>query len=136
MKITVEIQVTAPVAQVWKTYITPEDITQWNAASDDWHTTHATVDFREGGAFCSRMEARDGSMGFDFEGTYTRIIEHSLIEYTFGDREAEVQFIDGEQSVTVRVTFDSEDTHSVAQQREGWQSILNNFKRHVETVTA
>ncbi|WP_193161244.1 SRPBCC family protein [Microbulbifer hainanensis] len=136
MKITVEAQVAAPIAQVWKAYTTPEDITQWNAASDDWHTTRATVDLREGGAFCSRMEAKDGSMGFDFEGTYTKVVENSLIEYAFGGREAQVEFIDGEDAVTVRASFDSEHTHSIEQQREGWQSILNNFKRHVEAVTA
>lgn len=136
MKITVETQISAPIASVWQAYTTPEAITQWNAASDDWHTTRATVDLREGGNFCSRMEAKDGSMGFDFEGTYTRIVENSLIEYTFGDREAQVQFIDGDDAVIVRVTFDNEDTHSTEQQRDGWQSILNNFKRHVETVTA
>ena len=136
MKITIETSVTAPIADVWKAYTSPEDITQWNAASDDWHTPRATVDLREGGSFCSRMEAKDGSMGFDFEGTYTRIIEHGLIAYTFGDREAEVQFLEGEAAVIVRVTFDSEDDHSIDQQREGWQSILNNFKRHVESVIA
>ena len=135
MKITVETQVAAPAARVWKAYTTPEDITQWNAASDDWHTTRATVDLREGGTFCSRMEAKDGSMGFDFEGTYTKVVENSLIEYAFGEREAQVQFVDGEDAVTVRVTFDSEDSHPVEQQRDGWQSILDNFKRHVETVT-
>ena len=135
MKITVETQVAAPIAQVWKVYTTPEDITQWNAASDDWHTTRAMADLREGGAFCSRMEAKDGSMGFDFEGIYTKIIENNLIEYSFGGRKAEVLFIEGEQAVTVRITFDSEDTHSEVQQRDGWQSILNNFKRHVEAVT-
>ena len=136
MKITVETQISAPIASVWQAYTTPEAITQWNAASDDWHTTRATVDLREGGNFCSRMEAKDGSMGFDFEGTYTRIVENSLIEYTLGGREAQVKFIDGDDAVIVRVTFDSEDTHSTEQQRDGWQSILNNFKRHVETATA
>jgi uncharacterized protein YndB with AHSA1/START domain len=132
MKITVETNVAAPIAQVWQAYTTPEDIKQWNAASDDWHTTAATVDLREGGAFSSRMEAKDGSMGFDFAGTYTKIVEHKLIAYSFGDREAQVEFAPGPDGVKVRVTFDSESTHSIEQQREGWQAILDNFVRHVE----
>jgi len=133
MKITVETNVAAPVAEVWRAYTSPEDITRWNAASDDWHTPRATVDLRVGGTFCSRMEARDGSMGFDFEGTYTKISEQCLIEYAFGDRTARVEFVPGPADVLVRVTFDSEETHSVEQQRAGWQAILDNFKRHVES---
>ena len=87
-KITVETVVAAPIEQVWHAYTTPTDIKQWNAASDDWHTTAATVDLRVGGVFSSRMEAKDGSMGFDFAGTYTQVVEHKLIEYSFGDRTA------------------------------------------------
>ena len=136
MKITVETHVSAPVDTVWKVYTTPENIVQWNAASDDWHTPSASVDLREGGHFCSRMEAKDGSMGFDFEGTYTHIVENSLIEYAFGNREAQVEFIESENAVTVRITFDAEDSHSIEQQRDGWQSILDNFKYHVEAVAA
>jgi len=132
MKISVETIVAAPVEQVWRAYTTPEDIKQWNAASDDWHTTAATVDLRVGGAFSSRMEAKNGSAGFDFAGTYTRIIEHRLIEYSFGGRDARVDFASLPEGVRLRVTFDSEPTHSVEQQRAGWQSILNNFKKHVE----
>lgn len=133
MKIQVEVPVAAPIVDVWRAYTTPEDITQFNAASDDWHTTRATVDLRVGGEFCSRMEAKDGSMGFDFAGTYTRIVEHRLIEYAFGDRTARVTFAEGEGGVTVTVSFDAESTHSIEQQRDGWQAILNNFKRHVES---
>jgi uncharacterized protein YndB with AHSA1/START domain len=132
MKIKVETTVAAPTEQVWRAYTTPDDIEQWNAASEDWHTTKATVDLREGGAFSSRMEAKDGSMGFDFAGTYTKVVEHKLIEYSFGDRNAQVEFRPGPDGVTVRVTFDSEQTHSVEQQQAGWQAILNNFARHVE----
>lgn len=132
-KITVETSIAAPIEQVWRAYTTPEDIKQWNAASDDWHTTAATVDLRVGGAFSSRMEAKDGSMGFDFAGTYTKIVECKLIEYTFGERAAQVEFVPGPNGVRVRVSFDGEDTHSVEQQREGWQAILNNFAKHVET---
>src|SRR3954454_20393464 len=95
MKITVETTVAAPLEEVWRAYTTPEDIKQWNAASPDWHTTAATVDLRVGGAFTSRMEAKNGSMGFDFAGTYTKIVPNSLIEYSFGDRSGQVDFIDG-----------------------------------------
>ena len=133
MKITVETIVAAPVERVWRAYTTPEDIKRWNAASDDWHTTSAQVDLREGGAFSSRMEAKDGSMGFDFAGTYTKIVEHKRIDYSFGDRTAQVEFAQTPKGVKVRVTFDSESTHSVEQQRQGWQAILDSFRRHVET---
>lgn len=132
MKISVETLVHAPIAQVWRAYTTPADIVQWNAASADWHTTAATVDLRAGGEFSSRMEAKDGSMGFDFAGAYTRVVTHELIEYEFGGRLAQIAFADGANGVTVRVTFDAETTHSVEQQREGWQAILDNFKAHVE----
>ena len=131
-KIVVETIVNAPVEQVWHAYTTPEDIKQWNAASDDWHTTTASVDLREGGAFSSRMEAKDGSMGFDFAGTYTKIEVNKLIEYAFGDRKAKVEFIPGQNGVVVRVTFDAETTHPIEMQRSGWESILKNFTRHVE----
>jgi uncharacterized protein YndB with AHSA1/START domain len=133
MKITVETNVAAPIETVWKAYITPEDIMQWNAASDDWHTTSASVDLREGGTFSLRMEAKDASTGFDFAGTYTKIIEHKLIEYSFGDRLAQVVFTPRPTGVDVQVTFDSDPSHSIEQQRGGWQAILNNFTRHVES---
>ncbi|ERF85794.1 SRPBCC family protein [Bradyrhizobium viridifuturi] len=132
MRIAVETIVAAPIADVWRAYTTPDDIRQWNAASDDWHTTAATVDLRAGGAFSSRMEAKDGSMGFDFAGTYTRVEAPRLLEYSFGDRTAQVAFTPEAGSVKVEVSFDSEDTHSVEQQRGGWQAILDNFKRYVE----
>lgn len=133
IKITVETTVRAPLAAVWHAYTNPADIVQWNAASDDWHTTRAEVDLRPGGAFCSRMEAKDGSFGFDFEGTYTRIESERLIEYAFGDRQASVAFAQGPEGVSVRVSFDAEQTHTIEQQREGWQAILDRFQRHVET---
>ena len=132
MKITVEAKVAAPVDGVWRAWTTPEDIKQWNAASDDWHTTQATVDLRVSGAFSSRMEAKNGSMGFDFAGTYTRIEEHALIEAALGDRVLLVEFIPVKDGVIVRETFDSEPTHTVEQQRQGWQAILDKFARHVE----
>lgn len=134
MKITVQTVVHAPIAKVWKAYNTPDDIMKWNAASADWHTTRSEVDLRVGGRFCSRMEAKDGSFGFDFEGTYTRVEPNRLIEYAFGDRNAKVEFEDGKSGVTVTVSFDAEETHSIDQQRGGWQAILENFKRHVESA--
>ncbi|MEN9866942.1 MAG: hypothetical protein RL748_2532 [Pseudomonadota bacterium] len=133
MKITVETTIKAPIEAVWRAWTTPDDITQWNAASDDWHTTKASVDLREGGTFSSRMEAKDGSMGFDFAGTYTKIVPHQLLACTFGERELLVEFVVGENGVTVRETFDAETTHSEELQRDGWQAILNNFARHVES---
>ena len=131
-QITVERVVDAPIDRVWEAWTTPEDIIRWNAASDDWHTPRASVDLREGGSFSLRMEARDGSMGFDFEGTYTRVERHRFIESTFGDRMLRVEFIPGDGGVTVRETFDAEEIHSIEQQRSGWQAILDNFARHVE----
>ena len=119
---------------MWRAYTTPADIKEWNAASDDWHTTAAKVDLRVGGEFSSRMEAKDGSMGFDFAGTYTKIVDHKLIDYSFGDRTAQVEFIPAENGVTVRLTFDAEQTHSVEMQRGGWQAILKKFARHVEAM--
>jgi uncharacterized protein YndB with AHSA1/START domain len=130
-RITVETMVAAPIEEVWRAWTTPEDIKQWNAASDDWHTTSATVDLREGGAFSSRMEAKDGSFGFDFAGTYTKIVPHQVIEMSFGDRTAIVEFVQKNEGVLVRETFDAEETHSVEQQQAGWQAILDRFGRHV-----
>jgi uncharacterized protein YndB with AHSA1/START domain len=104
MKITVETTVLAPIEHVWRAWITPDDIKQWNAPSDDWHTTNATVDLRVGGAFSSRMEAKDGSMSFDFAGTYTKIVQHKLIEYSLGDeRVVLVEFVVGDNGVSSSV---------------------------------
>jgi uncharacterized protein YndB with AHSA1/START domain len=136
MKITVETKVAAPIELVWKAWTTPADIKQWNAASSDWHTTASTVDLRVGGSFTSRMEAKDGSMGFDFSGTYTRIIEHELIECSFGNRVMLVKFLPGEGEITIRETFDAEPTHSEEQQRQGWQAILDNFARYAEAKSS
>lgn len=130
--ITVETTVAAAVDRVWRAYTTPEAIRRWNAASDDWHTTDAVVDLRPGGAFSSRMEAEDGSAGFDFARTYTEVVEHERIAYTFRDRVAEVVFRTVPGGTSVRVTFGAEPTHPVERQRQGWQAILDNFRRHVE----
>lgn len=133
MKITVETHVKATPDKVWGAYTNPEDIMQWNTASEDWHTTRSTVDLRVGGAFSSRMEAKDGSFGFDFAGSYTRIVPQELLEFSFGERMAVVEFLPSAQQQTVRVTFDAETENSIDQQRFGWQAILNNFARYVET---
>ncbi|KAA6459703.1 ATPase [Acidobacteria bacterium AB60] len=136
MQITVETTVVAPIEQVWAAWNNPEDIKQWNAPSDDWHTTASTVDLREGGTFSARMEAKDGSMGFDFAGTYTRIVEHQLIESQFDGRTLRVEFLPRNGEVTVRETFDAETTHSAEQQRQGWQAILDRFASHVAAIHA
>jgi uncharacterized protein YndB with AHSA1/START domain len=133
MKITVSTSVAAPLAEVWRAYTTPADIVAWNSASPDWHTTRAAVDLREGGEFSSRMEAKDGSMGFDFAGVYTRVVPHERIDYDFGERKGEVQFAQGPGGVTVTVIFDAETVFPEEQQRAGWQSILDNFARHVSS---
>jgi uncharacterized protein YndB with AHSA1/START domain len=132
MKITVESLVKASLNSVWDTWNNPDDINQWNSASDDWHTTRSTVDLRQGGKFSARMEARDGSEGFDFEGTYTRIVPQKLIEYRMEDgREVEVWFSQVGDGVLVRETFDAETENNAEVQRQGWQAILDNFARHV-----
>ena len=135
MKITVSTIVAAPLRDVWQAYTTPEDIRSWNAASPDWHTTSASVDLRPGGKFSSRMEAKDGSFGFDFAGTYTNVVPNRLIEYAFGDRTARVEFVETPAGVIVRVSFEAEATHSVEQQQAGWQAILDRFKGYVEAQT-
>lgn len=129
--ITVETTIAAPIEVIWAAWTTPEDIKQWNAASSDWHTTQASVDLRAGGAFSSRMEAKDGSMGFDFAGAYTKVEKPYLIECVFGRRTLKVEFLPGPNGITIKETFTAEQTHSVEQQRTGWQSILNNFAQHV-----
>ena len=130
MKITVSTVVPAPLKEVWSAYTPPEAIKVWNTASPDWHTTAATVDLRPGGKFSSRMEAKDGSFGFDFAGEYTKVVDLERIEYVFGERTAAVVFEEGANGVTVTVTFDAEQTHSEEQQRGGWQAILDNFRRY------
>jgi uncharacterized protein YndB with AHSA1/START domain len=135
-RITVQTKVAAPIGQVWDAYVTPEDIVEWNAASDDWHTTRSTVDLRVGGEFSSRMEAKDGSFGFDFAGVYTKVYPRELIEYALGDRACAVEFIPGADGVTVKVTFDAETSNPIEQQRQGWQAILSKFAKHVEAKAA
>jgi|SRR5215213_4672998 len=133
MKITIETVVKATLKRVWDAWNNPEDIKKWNTASEDWHTPQSTVDLREGGKFTARMEAKDGSMGFDFEGTYTRIEPHKIIEYRIADgREVQVEFEERADGVLVKETFDAEAENPPEFQRAGWQAILDNFGRYVE----
>ena len=133
MKITVETVVNAKLNNVWEAWNSPDDIKQWNSAQEDWHTTRSTVDLREGGKFVSRMEAKDGSEGFDFEGTYTRVVPQKLIEYHMSDgRYVKVEFAEHNGGVLVKETFDAETQNPIELQRTGWQAILDNFGRHVE----
>jgi uncharacterized protein YndB with AHSA1/START domain len=132
MKITVQTKVNATPDEVWRAWTTPGDIVKWNSASDDWHTTKATVDLRPGGAFSSRMEAKNGSMGFDFAGEYTLVEEPRRLEATFGDRTMQVEFIAEDGGVTIVETFDAETQNPEDMQRQGWQAILDSFTRHVE----
>lgn len=137
MKIAVETLARIDLASAWAAYHTPEDIVHWNNASDDWHSPRSQVDLREGGRFSTRMEARDGSMGFDFEGTYTRVLPQALVEYRMDDgREVAVRFEEADGGVRVRTVFDAESENPAELQREGWQAILDNFGRYVEAKTA
>jgi len=133
MNITVQTVVKAGLDDVWAAWNNPEAIKQWNAASDDWHTTAASVELREGGKFSARMEAKDGSEGFDFEGTYTRVVPRKLIEYRMDDgRQVTVEFSEQAGRVLVRETFDAESENPPELQRQGWQAILERFGRYVE----
>ncbi|WP_026464363.1 SRPBCC family protein [Adhaeribacter aquaticus] len=131
--ITISATVAAPIEQVWHFWNDPQAIIQWNAASDDWHTPSAENDLRVGGTLQSRMEAKDGSWGFDFKGTYTAIQEHTHIEYVLDDgRKVQVTFKPEDNNTIVTETFDAEDTMPREFQEAGWQAILNNFKKYAE----
>src|SRR5688572_27224532 len=131
--VTVETTIKAPVEKVWQLWSAPEHITKWNSASEDWHTPRAENDLRTGGKFSSRMEARDGSMGFDFEGVYDEVKPNESIAYSMGDgRKVKVTFTGNGIETKVTETFDAEDTNPVEMQRGGWQAILDNFKKYVE----
>lgn len=133
VKITVEALIKADLSAVWQAWNNPDDIKQWNAASDDWHTTRSTVDLREGGRLSSRMEAKDGGAGFDFEATYTRIVPHELIAFRMEDgRDVSVVFTKAADGVLVKETFEAETENDPEIQHQGWQAILDNFARHVE----
>jgi uncharacterized protein YndB with AHSA1/START domain len=133
--ITVSTIVNAPVATVWEAWSSPEHIMKWNSASPDWHTPKAENDLRKGGKFSSRMEARDGSFGFDFGGVYDEVKEHELIEYTMGDgRKVSITFAAAGNTTTVTETFDAEETNPIEMQRGGWQAIMDNFKKYTEAL--
>lgn len=132
-KVTVEAAVKAPVEKVWKLWSEPQHIVKWNNASDDWHTTKAENDLRAGGKFMSRMEAKDGSFGFDFEGAYDKVITNELIAYTMGDgRKAEVTFAKEGNETKVVTIFEAENENPVEMQKGGWQAIMNSFKKYAE----
>ena len=133
--ITIETIVKAPVEKVWESWTNPNHIMQWNNASKDWHTTKAENDLRVGGNFMSRMEAKDGSFGFDFGGTYDEVKSNQLIEYTTGDgRKVKITFSGNGNETKVVETFETENTNSIEMQRSGWQSILDNFKKYTESI--
>jgi len=131
--ITVETTVHAPVEKVWSYFTQPQHVKNWNNASDDWHTPRAENDLQVGGNFVYRMEAKDGSFGFDFGGTYDAVNENEYLEYTIGDgRKVKTSFITQGTSTKVVENFEAETTNSVELQRAGWQSILDNFKKYTE----
>jgi uncharacterized protein YndB with AHSA1/START domain len=133
--ITVQAVVNTPIDKVWKLYTEPEHIVQWNNASNDWHTSRAENDLKVGGKFLYRMEAKDGSSGFNFDGTYEQVKTNELIVYSLTDgRKVEVIFTkDNDTRTKMATAFEAENTNSIEMQRDGWQAILNNFKKYVET---
>lgn len=133
MNITIEIEVAADLEKVWSAWTTPDSITKWNFAIDEWHCPSASLNLVVGGTFNYRMEAKDGSMGFDFTGKFTQIDRLSTIRYQMDDgRNVSVRFAKTGDGVKITETFDAEDENSAEQQRLGWLGILNNFKAFVE----
>src|SRR5665647_2523488 len=132
-KITVETTVNAPVEKVWEYWTKPEHVVKWNNASEDWHTTRAENDFRVGGKFSSRMEAKDGSAGFDFGGINDEIKDNEYIGYTMGDgRKVSINFTSDGNKTEIVETFEAENINSIEMQKGGWQAILDNFKKYTE----
>ena len=135
-KLTVEITVKATLERVWDVWNNPEHITKWCSGDESWHTPSASNDLQVWGKFVTRMEARDGSMGFDFEWFYTKVIEHKEIHYTIEwGREVEIYFQEQNGGVHIKEIFDAEDIHSHELQVAWWQHILNNFKTHIELLS-
>lgn len=133
-KITVETTVNVPAEKAWTCWNTPECINAWSTGHPDWHTKDAQVDLREGGSFSSRMEAKDGSAGFDFGGSFTKVVPNKQLEYTMDDgRTVQISFEDQGGKTRIVETFDAETENSDEMQRQGWQGILDNFKAHVES---
>ncbi|WP_348813352.1 SRPBCC family protein [Flavobacterium maritimum] len=134
--ITVQCEINKSIEKVWKLWTSPDHIMQWNNASDDWYTPHAENDLRVGGKFKYTMASRDGTMSFDFEGVYTNVANHSLIEYKLADnRKVIVTFKSQENGVVVTEKFDPETENSEALQQQGWQAILDNFKKYAENIS-
>ena len=133
--IRVQAVISAPVEQVWKLYTEPEHIIKWNNPSNDWHTPRAENDLKVGGKFLYRMEAKDGSSGFDFDGIYDQIRTNELIMYSLTDgRKVEVTFTkDNDTGTKIATAFEAESTNPIEMQRNGWQAIMDNFKKYVET---
>ncbi|WP_080848912.1 SRPBCC family protein [Cytobacillus gottheilii] len=132
-KVTVETTVHAPIEKVWTYWTEPDHIKNWNSASEDWHTPFAENDLRAGGSFVSRMEAKDGSAGFDMGGVYDEVVLHERISYTMADgRTVQIQFKENGNETEIVETFDAESTHPVEFQQQGWQAILDNFKNYAE----
>lgn len=133
--ITVEAVVNAPIEKVWKAWSEPQHITKWCAASDDWHAPAAENDLRTGGKFSTTMAAKDGSMSFDFNGIYTNVKNHDVIEYDIADgRKVKITFAANGNETKVTETFEAEGTHPIEMQRGGWQAILDNFKKYTESL--
>ena len=133
-KITVETTVNAPIEKVWDYFTQPKHITKWNNASDDWHTPSATNDLKVGGNFVYRMEAKDGSFGFDFGGVYESVDENEYIEYTIGDgRNVKINFTSDGDKTKVVESFEAENKNSIEMQKAGWQNILDSFKKYTES---
>ena len=134
-QITVSVTVHARIDQSWNAFTSPDSITQWNFASDDWCCPKATNDLRAGGEFNYRMESRDGKYGFDFQGTYTKVMPDRLIEYALEDgRSVSIHFRELGGKTEVMETFDAETENPLELQRSGWQAILDNFKKHAESM--
>jgi uncharacterized protein YndB with AHSA1/START domain len=134
MEISIMAEVRAPIARVWECWTKPEHITRWNFAADSWHCPSAVNDLKPGGEFSWRMEARDGSMGFDYKGKYTEVIKPEHIAFKLDDgRKVDVAFLQQEDHVLVVETFEPENENEIELQRQGWQMILNNFKFYVES---
>ncbi len=133
--ITVQNTVNAPVEKVWESWTKPEHIVKWNYASDDWHSPRAANDLRTGGKFSARMEAKDGSMGFDFGGVYDNVVTNKLIEYTMDDgRKVKVEFTEAGNQTKIVEAFEAESMNSHELQKNGWQAILDNFKKYTESL--
>lgn len=134
-KITIQAIINKDIETVWDCYTSPEHITKWNFASDDWCCPRASNDLHIGGKYNARMEAKDGSFGFDFEAIYDEVNEQELLKFTMSDgREVIVTFSSIEEGTSVVVTFDPESQNPIEMQRDGWQAILNNFKTYTESL--